>query len=167
MVTTRASSRRASSPPPSPAASTTASNAPSGFKHAPSPYTLAWLAFSLPVVLWDTGYVLGRPHTMEGGVAHWPLWLPYKLYAEVDYVYGWKAVHDNNGFTAAQGLLNVVETAMYVAYLWVWHSRGEIAEGEERAYRARVVRGRPGALALLVGFSAAVMTLSKTVLYCE
>ncbi|KAG6322620.1 hypothetical protein E4U22_008245 [Claviceps purpurea] len=145
------------------------------FTHAPSSFTLLWLAISLPLVIWDTGYVLGRPHTMHGGRAHWPLWLPYKLYGEVDYVYGWKAILDKNGFTAAQSTLNVIETVLYLAYLWLWRSRGSweggdaaavaAAPGDREGRGAWVVRGRVGALALLLGFSAAVMTLSKTLLY--
>ncbi|KHN99745.1 uncharacterized protein MAM_02598 [Metarhizium album ARSEF 1941] len=118
------------------------------------------MAVSLPLVVWDTGYVLGRPHTMDGGAAHWPLWLPYKLYGQVDHVYGWKAFHARDGFTAAQGLLNVVETLLYAAYLWLWYSRGEPA-----AHGPRLVTGRPAARAVLLGFSSAVMTLSKTLLY--
>ncbi|KAG6036699.1 hypothetical protein E4U40_000359 [Claviceps sp. LM458 group G5] len=145
------------------------------FTHAPSSFTLLWLALSLPLVIWDTGYVLGRPHTMHGGRAHWPLWLPYKLYGEVDYVYGWKAILDKNGFTAAQSTLNVIETALYLTYLWLWRSRGSreggdaaaaaAAPGDREGRGAWVIRGRVGALALLLGFSAAVMTLSKTLLY--
>ncbi|KAG5991949.1 hypothetical protein E4U52_003189 [Claviceps spartinae] len=160
MVTTRSSASAASR---------------SIFTHTPSSFTLLWLALSLPLVIWDTGYVLGRPHTMHGGRAHWPLWLPYKLYGEVDYVYGWKAILDKNGFTAAQSTLNVVETVLYLAYLWLWRSRGSreggdaaagtAAPGDREGRGAWVVRGRVGALALLVGFSAAVMTLSKTLLY--
>ncbi|KAG5920946.1 hypothetical protein E4U61_007321 [Claviceps capensis] len=164
MVTTRSSASAAS----------TASR--SIFTHAPSSFTLLWLALSLPLVIWDTGYVLGRPHTMHGGRAHWPLWLPYKLYGEVDYVYGWKAILDKNGFTAAQSTLNVIETVLYLAYLWLWRSRGSreggdaaaaaaAAPGDREGRGAWVVRGRVGALALLLGFSAAVMTLSKTLLY--
>ncbi|KAG6012678.1 hypothetical protein E4U54_007362 [Claviceps lovelessii] len=141
-------------------------NTRSPFRHAPTPYTLAWLAVSLPLVIWDTGYVLGRPHTMPGGTAHWPLWTPYKLYGEVDHVYGWKALRDKSGFTAAQSSLNVAETVLYLAYLYIWRSRG----GRDHAQAgtrppAWVVGGRAGALALLLGFSAAVMTLSKTLLY--
>lgn len=188
MVSTRSSSRADSAgPEPTPTSTSTstpstptpatrkrkpATSAPStttrrrahrasAFEHTPTFWTLLWMAVSLPLVIWDTGYVLGRPHTMEGGAAHWPLWLPYKLYGEVDHIYGWKAFHANNGFTAAQGLLNVVETLMYAVYLWLWYSRGEATT------HGRVVTGRPGALAVLIGFSAAVMTLSKTFLYCE
>lgn len=139
---------------------------------------------SLPLVVWDTCYVLGRPHTMEGGFLHWPLWSPYKLYGEIDYIYGWKAVHDRNGFTAAQGTLNVVETIMYILYLSLWYfgssskikqeprrpkhskSRGGAADSG-KARRKMVVEGRRAGVALLIGFSAAVMTLSKTILYCK
>jgi hypothetical protein len=137
---------------PAPAAAAAA------WRHSPSNITLLWMAISLPLVIWDTIYVLNRPLTMEGGWMHWPLWVPYQLYGEIDYVYGWPAVKNNDGFTSAQGLLNAIETAMYLAYLWVVFKRGD--QGK------RVVSGREGATAVLIGFSAAVMTLSKTVLYC-
>ncbi|CAG9992698.1 unnamed protein product [Clonostachys byssicola] len=127
------------------------------WSHAPTTLTLSWLALSLPLVVWDTVYVLGRPHTMEGGWLHWPLWVPYKLYGTVDHVYGWKAFNANNGFTSAQGFLNAVETSMYLVYLWNVLGRGEAG--------TRAVRGRRGALTVVTGFSAAVMTLSKSVLY--
>ncbi|OAA56427.1 hypothetical protein ISF_07495 [Cordyceps fumosorosea ARSEF 2679] len=154
--TKRAASRKSlsssskASPPPAAAAAAAA-----GWSHAPDAATLLWLAISLPLVVWDTVYVLGRPHTMENGWLHWPLWTPYRLYGEIDHVYGWKAFHAKSGFTAAQGALNAVETAMYLAYAWPCLTR----EGR------RAVTGRAGAWAVLIGFSAAVMTLSKTVLY--
>lgn len=44
---------------------------------------------------------------------------PYKLYATIDYIYGWPSVHSNNGFPMAQTSLNVVETALNFFYLWV------------------------------------------------
>ncbi|RFU74977.1 c6 transcription factor [Trichoderma arundinaceum] len=170
MVTTRASSRAASVEPSSlfpatPSAkrtksSTSSSKSTKAFAHAPTTATLAWLAISLPLVVWDTGYVLLRPLSMPGGSLHWPVWAPYKLYGEVDHIYGFKAFHAGNGFTSAQGLLNAVETLLYLWYLWVWYFRGKVsAEG------VRVVGGRAGARAALVGFSAAVMTFSKTFLY--
>lgn len=117
---------------------------------------------------------------MEGGSLHYPLYTPYKLYGEVDHVYGWKAFHAHNGFTAAQGSLNVVETLMYLFYV-AWYvfkgqkvvvksqvkgkGKGEKEGGKEKT--KKVLTGRPAALAVLVAFSAAVMTLSKTVLYCR
>jgi hypothetical protein len=88
---------------------------------------------------------------MEGGALHWPLWVPYRLYGTIDLVYGWFAFDKGMGFTGAQGMLNAIETAMYLVYLWL-HFRSEGT-------------GRTGATAVLIGFSAAVMTLSKTVLY--
>ncbi|KAI0841619.1 hypothetical protein F5Y06DRAFT_194904 [Hypoxylon sp. FL0890] len=149
MVTTRSASKTATSPP-------------NLWAHAPSKLTLLWFAVSLPLVIWDTGYVLLRPLTMEGGSLHWPLYTPYKLYGEVDHVYGWKAFRARNGFTAAQGTLNLVETAMYCVYLWLYYNAGASVKGRATT---RVLSGRPAAVAVLMAFSAAVMTLSKTVLY--
>ncbi|KAM0436644.1 hypothetical protein ACHAPT_002353 [Fusarium lateritium] len=191
MVTTRASSRAASavpeslspSPPPpdftpvTPSTTTrkraprTTANTTSKkrrvsvelptptWRHTPSGTTLLWLAVSLPLVAWDTGYVLGRPRTMPGGNLHWPLWVPYALYGTVDHVYGIKAWDAHNGFTGAQSALNVVESLMYLVYLWLIWTRAD------RGAARRTLSGRDGALAVLIGFSAAVMTLSKTALY--
>lgn len=135
--------------------------AQSTFIHAPSAFTLFWLAVSLPLVVWDSGYVLLRPRTMPGGDLQWPLYLPYALYGEVDHIYGRKAFDANNGFTGAQGMLNVIETAMYAYYAWVYYRHARSVGSK------KVVVGRQAAVAVLVAFSAAVMTLSKTVLYCE
>ncbi|KAI0405384.1 hypothetical protein F4802DRAFT_180337 [Xylaria palmicola] len=153
MATTRSATKSGAS---SSAAATT-------YTHAPSAFTLFWLAISLPLVAWDCGYVLLRPRTMAGGDLHWPLWAPYALYGEVDHVYGWKAFNANSGFTGAQGFLNVVETLMYVYYALVYYQNATSVGGK------KVVVGREAATAVLVAFSAAVMTLSKTVLYwlCE
>jgi hypothetical protein len=134
----------------------TAAAAAAAFVHTPTNFTLLWMFVSLPLVVWDTIYVLGRPWTMPGGAWHYPLWVPYELYGNVDHVYGWKAFNAGNGFTSAQGFLNAVETAMYFYYLYLVYARG----GSDRT-----VEGRTAARATIVAFSAAVMTLSKTVLY--
>jgi hypothetical protein len=84
----------------------------------------------------------------------------------VDHVYGWKAFNAGDGFTSAQGSLNVVETAMYLAYLWICRTQSQAAAASGGGAKA-VLRGRPAGLAVLLAFSAAVMTLSKTILYCE
>ncbi|KAI2778942.1 hypothetical protein F4815DRAFT_218655 [Daldinia loculata] len=157
MVTTRSASKAATTR----TTTTTATAPPKLWAHAPSQLTLLWLAVSLPLVIWDSGYVLLRPLTMEGGPLHWPVYAPYKLYGEVDHVYGWKAFHARNGFTSAQGALNVVETAMYLVYVGVYLGSGAAVAGRA----TRVLSGRPAALAVVTAFSAAVMTLSKTVLY--
>ncbi|KAI1655052.1 hypothetical protein F4813DRAFT_187750 [Daldinia decipiens] len=160
MVTTRSGSK-AHTTPTTPTTSSSSGAPPKLWAHAPSQITLFWLALSLPLVIWDSGYVLLRPLTMEGGPLHWPLYTPYKLYGEVDHVYGWKAFHARNGFTSAQGALNVVETALYLVYVYIYLGSGAAVAGRA----TRVLSGRPAALAIVLAFSAAVMTLSKTALY--
>lgn len=143
------------------------------WSHTPSFITLGWLAISLPLVIWDSGYVLGRPHTMPGGKWHAPIWTPYALYGTVDYFYGWPAIEEEEGWTGAQGMLNVVETAMYLVYLWIIYKHGRTEESKsgrgapDDVAGRRKLSGRYAAIAVVVAFSAAVMTLSKTVLYCE
>ncbi|KAH7170149.1 hypothetical protein EDB81DRAFT_153966 [Dactylonectria macrodidyma] len=141
--------------------SSASASAPRDWSHTPSRLTLLWLAVSLPLVAWDTGYMLGRPRTFAGGDWHWPIWVPYALYAQIDHVYSPRAYAANNGFSGAQSALNVVETVMYLVYMWIFWSRADVPAAGDR----RSLAGRPGGLAVLVGFSAAVMTLSKTVLY--
>lgn len=111
---------------------------------------------------------------MPGGSLHWPLWTPYALYGTVDYIYGWPAWNGHVGFTAAQASLNTVETVMYIYYLTV-----VIRNGAQGIFSFRdlyeffvgdvdkAIAGPGVAKAVLVLFSAAVMTVSKTVLYCE
>jgi len=141
----------------------------SKWSHTPSTITLIWLFISLPLVAWDTGYVLLRPLSMPGGSLHWPLWQPYELYGKVDYIYGWKAFNEKNGFTAAQGTLNIVESLMYIYALYITYTYGKQTTAQKGAKAGflgpRQVEGKHGVLALLVLYSAAVMTVSKTVLY--
>ncbi|KAI9703576.1 MAG: hypothetical protein M1836_007346 [Candelina mexicana] len=145
------------------------------WSHTPSNLTLIWLIISLPLVIWDAGYVMLRPHSMPGGYLHSPLWTPYGLYGTVDYMYGWKAWNEHNGFTAAQTSLNIVETIMYGYYLWIVYSYGTSTKTKGRGApgpntagwfgEAKSISGHMGALATLVGLSASVMTVSKTLLY--
>lgn len=147
----------------------------SAWAHTPSNLAIIWLLVSLPLVIWDAGYVLLRPHSMPGGSLHWPLWSPYELYGKVDYIYGWKAFNERNGFTGAQTFLNVIETLMYIYYLYVVYAYGKQSTGHGRGApkpatvgflgQQRVVSGQKGAVGLVVGYSAAVMTVSKTLLY--
>lgn len=110
MVRTRSSSRAASRAPdaaltprsPKPPSRRGARRPP--WAHAPSRVAVLWMAVSLPLVAWDTLFVLLRPHTFDGGRLHWPIWVPYKLYGHVDNIYGRKAFDARNGFTAAQAL---------------------------------------------------------------
>lgn len=94
---------------------------------------------------------------MPDGKFHSPLFTPYALYGTVDYMYGWPAYNANNGFTAAQGSLNFLETVGYLGYLWIVWQKGEKGK--------RILTGGWGGMAVLVGFALSVMTVSKTILY--
>jgi hypothetical protein len=95
----------------------------------------------------------------------------------MDYIYGWKAFNEHNGFTAAQTMLNIIETAMYIYYLYIVYAYGRPSTSHQRGAskpstaavlgQQRYVDGKKGALAVLIVHSAAVMTVSKTVLYCK
>lgn len=120
-------------------------------------------------------YVFLRPHSMAGGKLQWPLWMPYELYATVDYVYGWPSYDRRDGFTAAQASLNVVETIGYLGYLYIIYSQGKQDTMRGRGApskkqigwlaQTRAVHGRWAAYAVLVLTSVSLMTLSKTILY--
>ncbi|QSZ30564.1 hypothetical protein DSL72_000120 [Monilinia vaccinii-corymbosi] len=174
MVSTRGHPQAFPKPSPTPTRATR--NAPSRkgqWAHTPSKLAIIWLAISLPLVAWDAGYCMLRPHSMPGGSLHWPIWAPYELYGKVDYIYGWKALEEHNGFTGAQTFLNIVESAMYYYYLYILYAYGRSSSAQGRGApknsgvvgQQRFVDGKMGALAALVGYSAAVMTVSKTVLY--
>ncbi|PSN67921.1 hypothetical protein BS50DRAFT_492339 [Corynespora cassiicola Philippines] len=143
--------------------------------HTASNITIAWITVSLPLVIWDSLYILLRPHTMEGGWLQWPIWKPYEIYAEIDHVYGKPGWESHDGFGGAQGALNAVETVLYGLYLMIIYNHSvpstsgkglQIGEGIQGFLSGgRKVHGKTGNKALVIGFAAAVMTLSKTVLY--
>lgn len=144
------------------------------YSHQIAPLLIIWLFVSLPLVTWDTGYMLMRPHTMPGGKWHSPIWTPYALYGTVDYVYGWPAWDNHVGFSAAQASLNAVEIVMYIYYLtaiirngaqdfFAARTLGEFLAGS----KSNTVSGPGVAKAVLMLFAATVMTWSKTILYCE
>ena len=107
--------------------------------------------------MWDTAYVLLRPHSMPDGKYQSPIFTPYVLYGKIDHIYGWKAYNSRNGFTGAQATLNAVETLGYIAYLYIVWKKGK---GHRRA-----LHGGWGGLGALIGYTLSVMTLSKTALY--
>ncbi|KAB2109306.1 hypothetical protein AG0111_0g3118 [Alternaria gaisen] len=143
--------------------------------HTASNLTIVWLVISMPLVLWDSLYILLRPHTMAGGALQWPIWKPYEIYASIDHVYGWPGWENNDGFGGAQGFLNAIELVLYGLYAMIIYNHGvpttggtglQLSEGvSEFLAGGRKVRGKNGNRALIIGFAAAVMTLSKTVLY--
>lgn len=134
-----------------------------GYTHRPPIALLAWLVVSLPLVTWGTLYVHLRPYTMPGGTLHSPLWEPYAMYGSVDYIYGWPAWNSRNGFTAAQSAMNVLESIFYCWYLYV--TGHQIGDWSYAHISHLEVRGNGVSLAVLLSFSAAVMTVSKTLLY--
>lgn len=80
-----------------------------------------------------------------------------RLYATIDYIYSRSAFESGNGFTNAQSFLNVIETMLNIEYLYLAHS------ASTKQVPGREARGH--ATAPLIGFAAAIMTLSKTLLY--
>ncbi|KAE8338430.1 hypothetical protein BDV24DRAFT_87567 [Aspergillus arachidicola] len=167
-------------PPPSTGKASSPSNISDGatnrWVHAPSTAIIIWLVVSVPVVIWDAGYVLLRPHSMPGNKLHFPMWIPYARYGAIDYTYSWPAFNARNGFPAAQAVLNLVECIGYIYYLWMVYRHGVSASGGRGQRKAKkglmwmlrtekVVSGRTGATALLVAYSASLATLSKTVVY--
>jgi hypothetical protein len=175
MVSTRRHPKEFPEPDLSPSRSRAAPSRKGQWAHTPSNLVLAWLMISLPLVMWDTGYVLLRPLSMPGGSLHWPLWVPYELYGRVDYIYGWKAFNAKNGFTSAQGTMNVVETVAYFYYLYILYAYGKQSTAAARGAPKsgifsggqRHVSGSMGGVAALIGFAVSVMTVSKTLLYCQ
>jgi len=146
------------------------------WSHTPSLLTLTWLAISLPLVIWDTGYVFLRPHSMPGGKYQKPLWVPYELYGQVDHVYGWPAYNSGNGFTAAQSAVNVIECIGYFYYLYLLYVHGRTEKNVQgtgapdqqkigKLAQSRTVYGKAAAQAAVLLYGVALMTLSKTVLY--
>ncbi|KAG8872349.1 hypothetical protein FRB98_009656, partial [Tulasnella sp. 332] len=80
---------------------------------------------------------------MQGGDLEW-FWKPYVEIATIDATYGWGAFYNNDGFPNAQSAMNIIECFLNFVYVYL---------------------GSDAALAPLVGFTVANMTLSKTVLY--
>lgn len=99
-----------------------------------------WFGATIPVILWDAGFVLMRPDSLPGGSWDW-LWGAYELYLSVDRRYG----DTGQAFVLAQTWMNLFEAALGAVTLWL------------------AARERPAAC--LLAFSVALMTAFKTVLY--
>ncbi|CUS12786.1 unnamed protein product [Tuber aestivum] len=109
-----------------------------------------WILFSTIVVIYDAMYILLRPYTFPPNPLSY-LWPGHTFYATIDHVYGPSAFAENDGFPAAQSLMNLVESVVNITYLAKYYST-----------RAG---GTGGGGMLVVGFAGVVMTLAKTVLY--
>ena len=100
-----------------------------------------------------------RPHTLAGGKWHRPFFESMVQWATVDHPYGEQARLAKEGFTAAQGVINILEVTLYMMDFGIVQSNGTGIKG-------RSFGGRSAALAVLVGFGVGVVTATKTSLYC-
>ena len=80
-----------------------------------------------------------------------------RLYGEIDHLYGLPGLTSNSGFTSAQATLNVIEATLGLEYIYLTHF------SQNKRWRRGEKRSDPKAP--LIGFAAAVMMLSKTLLY--
>jgi uncharacterized membrane protein (DUF106 family) len=70
--------------------------------------------------------------------------------------------------------MNLVESVLYIFYLWIVFKYGKSRVKGSQSNMAmwwvkdeKTVPGMTGALGLLVAYSAALMTVAKTILYCK
>ncbi|CAA7258806.1 unnamed protein product [Cyclocybe aegerita] len=114
---------------------------------APKKYTwiALWFLITAPIILWDAGYVLMRPRSMEGGDLRW-LWSGFDTYERIDNVYSVKGYHDKAGFAPAAAVSNLVETSLNLIYIY-------------RVYIS------PRNTAPIFGFAGAGLTLAKTTIW--
>jgi hypothetical protein len=132
--------------------------------HTPRLPILCWIVFAFPFTIWDTAYIFLRPHTLPGHKWHAPIFTPYSDYAAVDRVYGEQAWLEKDGFTSAQGIINMTEVTLYAVYFWIVMTRGP----KSAATRGkRAVSGKAGGLAVTLGLVAGSVTATKTALYCK
>ncbi|KAJ7267238.1 hypothetical protein C8J57DRAFT_1717650 [Mycena rebaudengoi] len=104
-----------------------------------------WFLATAPIIAWDIGYCFMRPRSMEVQNT-FKIARPYAIYQKVDLLYGVDAYNRGEGFVNAQALLNTFETFLNLAYLYLAHFAA-------------------WPTAPLVGFTAAALTLAKTILY--
>lgn len=79
-------------------------------------------------------------------------------------MYGELAWLEKDGFTAAQGVINMTEVTLYAVYFWIVMTRGNksaVTGGK------RIVGGASAGLAVALGLIAGSVTATKTALYCE
>ncbi|KAF9532669.1 hypothetical protein CPB83DRAFT_890853 [Crepidotus variabilis] len=105
----------------------------------------AWFAITAPIILWDAGYLLMRPRSMEGGDLRW-IWSFFDIYERIDNVYSIKGYYEKAGFGPAAAVLNIIETTLNLLYLYFVHVA-------------------PNDMAPIFGFSGAGLTLAKTTLW--
>jgi hypothetical protein len=99
------------------------------FTHTPRLPIIIWALFTIPFTIWDALYIFLRPYSLLGQKWHSPFFDFMDNWSAVDHVYGVQAWEDNEGWTAAQGVINVlVEVGVYGGYLvilWVYGRGGK------------------------------------------
>lgn len=104
-----------------------------------------WLVLSSLVVLWDTAYVLYRPHTMQGG-SLFGYFSPYVKYIQIDTLYG----NVKDRFVVVQAECNLVEVFLQLLSVAIYVL-------SENQHGKRV--------AGLIAVIAACFTFWKTIIY--
>ena len=89
-----------------------------------------------------------------------PLFEPMRSWATVDRIYGEQGWYEREGFTAAQGVVNMLEVTLYMIYVG-------IVFRNSKAPSLSGFGGKTAAWAVLIGFGAGVVTATKTSLYCR
>jgi hypothetical protein len=126
--------------------------------HTPPLPVLLWTAFTFPFTIWDTLYIALRPRPVPGHEWHDPIWAQVGTYAAVDAVYSEQAWLDSEGWTAAQGVVNVTELLLYLWYYAIVRKARSQGKG---------VGGKLGAKACVIGLVSGTVTLTKSMLYCK
>jgi len=82
------------------------------------------------------------------------------LYGEINHLHGLNAYTAKSGFPSAQAIMNIVESTLSLEYIYLVHLGGKSKRISKVSNAKRADPKAP-----LIGFAAAVMTLSKTLLY--
>jgi hypothetical protein len=160
----------------SPATTNVSKSSPPEWSHKPKALTLLWLSMAIPVVFMDASFILGRPYTFAGGALHsllGPLWTPWDIYQKVDYVYSKPIFDERDGWPGAQALFNLIETSCYVWYMSSV-ARYSVGQSDKTAdlmdwqllFARKSIKGRRGIAMAMVLFTASMVTVVKTLLYC-
>lgn len=129
--------------------------------HQPRLEVIIWACCTFPFTVGNTAYIFLRPHSLPGHKWHDPIFHPIAQWAAIDHLYGEQGWIQHEGFTAAQGVINMLEVMMLMTYAFIVHFNawGGI-------FRERPIGGKWAARAMVVGFGTGVVTATKTALYC-
>ena len=132
------------------------------WSHTPRLPILIWCLWVFPFTLWDTVYLVLRPHSLPNHKWHSPYFSgTFTVWASIDHIYGQQGYHEKEGFVLAQSVMNMLEATLCIAYAHIiWKS------GTGSFWSAKVT-GKAGAQAVMIGLGAGYVTAVKTALYCR